>query len=943
MPRFVSLLALGAALWTSPAHAQEGMTPQAAQNDVDSIIVTGSRVARSGFNSPTPLTVVGQEQLRLNADNSVGDALNRLPAFRPQNSSAVLGFTQANTGSLLLDLRGLGAQRTLVLVDGRRSAPSTTQGTFDINLLPSNIISRAEVVTGGASAAYGSDAVAGVVNLILDTRLEGFRTEAKFGLSTHGDNEEYQFSAAYGSQIANGRGHFVIAGEYVDSAGMGDCFKYEWCSPDGTSLYFSTNNPGGPGANGLPGQTLGFVHMANMTEAGLISSGPLRGTQFNADGSVSADPFQFGLNASPAAFFMIGGSGRMLIHENLLLKAPFNRAAFFSNLDYDVTDSLTAFVQASYGRIHARAYGAQPFDNSLVIRRDNAFLPAEIAERLDEEGITQFNMGRKTTEGGLSQTDARRSHFRITAGLRGPLGTGWDWDAYYQYGETSSIQSSTNNRINANFTRALDSVRNDDDVPVCRSSLTDPGNRCSPINPFGVGNFSDAALDYAFGTAQSSFNYNQHVFAGNVRGEPFGTWAGPISLAAGAEYRVDEAYGTADPISASSGFFTNNSAPIDGRISVMEGYLETVVPLASDMAFAHRLELNGAVRQTHYSRRSVQNPKTTVNATTWKVGAVWEPIDGIRFRGTRSRDIRAPNMVELFSRLASTQTFVIDRLTNTNSGVTLPRRGNPALDPEKADTTSFGVVLAPDRSWIGSTVSLSVDYFDIEVEGAIATLGGQTVVTRCFEGRTEYCGFITRDPDTNLITRLENVNLNLDGLLVRGIDFEFLFSTDFDAISAGGNLTFRALATHNIELTTIDSTGTRTNRAGMNGFPTGEPSGVPSWTIDTSLTYSTGPLSLTVSTHTLTPGKFNVNLIGPEDAGYRPDLTNSINTNHLAGRTYVHLSGSYEMSENFEVFGSINNVFNKAPALGPSAVASYNPVLYDPTGRYFRIGLRGKF
>ncbi|HWL46665.1 MAG TPA: TonB-dependent receptor, partial [Sphingomonadaceae bacterium] len=676
IPGAVSLLAIGAVLCGSPSYAQDNAQPAAA-NESEMIVVTGSRVARAGFESPTPLTVVGQAQLQRNADTNIGEALNRLPSFRPQNSGSVLGFTQANTGSMLLDLRGLGAQRTLVLVDGRRSAPSTTQGTFDISLLPSNIVSRAEVVTGGASAAYGSDAVAGVVNLILDTHLEGFRAEGKFGVSTYGGDEEYQVNAAYGSDVANGRGHFVIAGEYVDSAGMKDCFHYKWCSPDGTSLYFSTNNPGGAGADGRPGQTLGYVHMANMTQAGLISSGPLRGTQFNADGSVSADPYVFGLNASPSAFFMIGGSGRMLIHENLLLKAPFNRFATFANLDYDVTDSISAFVQASYGRIHARANGAQPFDNGLLIQRDNAFLPDQIAAEMDQLGIADFTLGRQTIEAGLSATNARRSHFRITTGLRGPLGGGWDWDAYYQYGETSSVQSSTNNRINANFRRAIDSVIGPDGQPVCRSTLADPSNGCSPINPFGIGHFSPAALNYAFGTAESDFNYTQHVLAANLRGTPFNTWAGPVSVAAGAEYRSDKARGTADQISTNSGFFTNNAAPIDGNIAVVEGYMEAVVPLATDFAFAHRLELNGAVRQTHYSRKSVLNPKTTVDATTWKIGGIWEPVQGIRFRATRSRDIRAPNMVELFSRLASTQTFVIDRQTNTNINVTTFTGGNP--------------------------------------------------------------------------------------------------------------------------------------------------------------------------------------------------------------------------------------------------------------------------
>jgi len=942
----LTLAAVISSLATTPVLAQvsEDAGAQGATADnPETIIVTGSRVARSGFEAPTPVTVVGSEQLRMNSDTNVGEALNRLPSFRPQSSGAVMGFTQVNAGSLILDLRGLGAQRTLVLIDGRRSVASTTQGTFDLNLIPSNIISRAEVVTGGASAAYGSDAVAGVVNLIVDTRRTGFQAEGQFGISTHGDNEEYRLNGSFGSDVFDGRGHIVVAAEYVDSAGMADCFSYSFCSPDGISNYFSTVNPGGAGANGLPAQMLGYVHMANMTQAGLISSGPLRGTQFSPDGSVSSEPYVFGINASPTATFMIGGSGRMLVHENILLKAPYDRFATFVNLDYDVTDSISMFVQASYGRVHASAHGAQPFDNALVIRRDNAFLPASIAAQMDELGIDQFTLGRQTTEGGISQTEARRSNFRAATGLRGDLGGGWSWDAYYQYGETDNIQSSTNNKINANFTRAIDSVLNGSGVPVCRSTLADPGNGCAPANPFGIGNFSPQAIAYAFGTSQSNFHYTQHVVAANLRGEPFSTWAGPVSLAAGGEYRADSVLGTADPISARSGFFTNNAAPIDGDIKVVEGYAEAVVPLASDMAFARRLELNGAIRQTHYRRENSFNAATTVDATTWKIGGIWEPITGIRFRATRSRDIRAPNMVELFSEAASTQTFIADPITNANENVTTFTGGNAALAPEKADTTTVGVILSPDRAWLGATISFSVDYFNVEVDGAIATLGGQTLVNRCAAGITEFCQFVTRDPVTNRIVRLDNVNLNLNSLIARGIDFEFLFSTGLEGLSIPGELTFRALATNNIALTTIDSSGTRTNRAGMNGFPTGQLSGVPDWTIDTSLTYRSGPATVSIQTHTLTGGLYDVTLIGPEQPGYSVNLPNSINTNWLEGRTFVHLSASYKFSDRLEVFGSINNIFNATPPPGPTAVAPYNPVLYDPTGRYFRLGVRTSF
>jgi outer membrane receptor protein involved in Fe transport len=954
-----STLALAAFAPASAAHAQDAAqeTPDsaappaqgAASGEQAEVVVTGSRLARRGGDAPTPLTVVGQEQLQLLGDTNVGDALNRLPALRAQSGPTVVGFTQANAGSQILDLRGLGAQRTLVLVDGRRFVPSTTQGTFDLNLIPSNIIQRAEIVTGGASAAYGSDAVAGVVNIILDTRFNGIRASASFGISGAGDNQDYTANIAAGSDIFGGRGHIVIAAEYAKNDGMGDCYTRRWCSPDGDSDWFSTTNPGGPGANGLPFNILGYVHNANLTQAGLINNTALRGTQFNANGTTSSEPFIFGIGASPTASFMIGGSGRMFNHDNLLLKPPVERFTLFTHLDYDLTDSIRLFAEASFGRTNAMAYGAQPFDTGLVIRRDNAFLPADIAARMDQLGITQFNLGKRTTEAGLSVTRARRETFRLATGLRGDLGADWHWDAYYQYGETSSVQSSTNNRINANFTRAIDSTRNGAGQAVCRSSLGDPTNGCSPFNPFGIGQASAASIAYAFGTSQSNFRYTQHVVAANVRGSPFSTWAGEVQTAVGAEYRADTALGTADPIGSVSGFLTNNAAPIDGRINVLEGYAEASVPLARDFVLANLLEINGAVRQTHYSRDNSRNPSSTVNATTWKVGAIWEPVRFIRFRATQSRDIRAPNMVELFSLPASTQTFISENTivngtpVNFNGNVTTFTGGNSALTPERADTTTLGVVLRPDREWLGGTVTLSVDYFNVNLKGAIATLGGQTVVNRCNAGITDYCQFVTRDPVTRLLTRIDNVNLNLNRLIARGIDIELNASFPVNLFSRSGTLGFRGLATHNIQLTTVDSFGVRTNRAGMNGFPTGQTSGIPDWVFDATLSYATGPLTVAVQTHSLTGGKYNVDLIGPEDPGYSITLPNSVNTNRVAGRTYVHLSVNYDLSEHFTVFGVVTNIFNATPPPNPTAIGSYNPVLYDIVGRDFRIGVRANF
>jgi outer membrane receptor protein involved in Fe transport len=348
--RAIRLMMLGTALSSGVAQAQDVPAPDAnpaqaevaapetavsepaaefAAEDAD-IVVTGSRVLRSGFAAPTPVTVVGAERLQAFGDNNVGDALNRLPTFRPQSTPTSQGYTQANLGSQLLDLRGLGAQRTLVLLDGRRIAPSTTQGTVDVNLIPSAILGRTEVVTGGASAAYGSDAVAGVVNLIVDTRLKGFRGSAQYGITDEGDGEEVQVSLAYGSELFGGRGHIVLGGEYVNNDGVGDCFSRRWCSPDGISTYNVTTNSAGPGGNGQPATVVGLVRNATMTPAGLITNGPLRGTQFTSDGGVSQTPFAFGQNASPFALFMIGGDGANYFHRDLLISPPIERYSLFA-------------------------------------------------------------------------------------------------------------------------------------------------------------------------------------------------------------------------------------------------------------------------------------------------------------------------------------------------------------------------------------------------------------------------------------------------------------------------------------------------------------------------------------------------------------------------------------------------------------------------------------
>jgi outer membrane receptor protein involved in Fe transport len=947
----VGLLAVGAsaagAQTTAPVAGSNAGSAQAPAPE--EIVVTGSRLARSGFTAPTPVTSLSGAELQRNGDTNVATALNRLPAFRPQNTPLTQGFTQ--TGGMavqLLDLRGLGAVRTLVLIDGRRSSPTTTQGTFDLSFVPSNMVSRAEVVTGGASAAYGSDAVAGVVNLILDNKFSGAKAQAQYGLSRMGENKEIQASAAIGSDIFDGKGHVVVAGEFVRNRGMGDCFQRKWCSPDGVSFIYSIQNTT-PGLNGVPANVIAPLKNANMNLTGLISNTALRGTTFNADGSVRATPWTYGQLATPTAISAIGGEGEYYFTQGLLMAPPVQRFTLYENLNYDFSPSLSGYVNASYGQVNASGNTAPGLDSgSLVIRRDNAFLPAAIATRMDQLGLTSFNMGRVTREAGVAKTRAKRSNMRLATGLEGKIGGSWAWDAYYQYGRTDSDQNTVNNRITANFTRAIDSVRNAAGQAVCRSTLTDPTNGCAPLNPFGSNNISAAALAYTFGTAVQSYKFIQHVGAANIHGDLFELPGGPVSIASGVEWRRDTALGVGDPISSASGFFTNNTATINGHIETLEGYGEAVAPVLKDVAFFNLLELNGAVRRTHYTRGNIINANSTVNATTWKLGAVWEPVDFLRFRATRSRDIRAPNQVELFGGLAASGILTVDTKApgGTNSAVTPTfTGGSPSLAPEKANTTTFGAVLKPRAGLFGGTLRLSGDYYKIDLKGAIAQLGGQLIVNRCNAGDASFCALVTRDPTTGFITRILNQNLNLNSLKTRGIDIELNYRMPLSNLSASvpGAIDLRVLANHALELSTTDLSGFKVDRAGQNGWPPGQLSGVPDWTVDADLTYSVGSFSITGQMHFLTGGKYDVTLIGPEDSGYSPSLPNSISLNRMASRTYFNLAGSYDITKNVEIFGSVRNVFNVKPPIGPSSVNDTNPVLYDIVGQDFRFGARVKF
>ena len=956
----VSAMALIVGLVALPASALAQDEAAAAATDNGSqpaeIIVTGSRIARSGFTTPTPVTVIGDEQIARQGAANIAQVLNEIPAFRAQSTPATSAIFVSNLGASTADLRGLGGNRTLVLVDGRRVVASTVSGgsftpanTVDLNLIPSTLIERVETVTGGASAVYGSDAVAGVVNIIINRNLEGLRGTIQNGVTGEGDDQEFLASLAYGTHFSEDRGRFVIGAEYVNNRGAGDCYSRDWCAEN----YNTINIPfitGSTTERVFAGQPATLivpnVRTATSSINGIIQSGPLRGTEFRPDGTT----FQhdYGQYAGVGIFQGGGGDSVLPFYQFFPLSTPSERINVFSNLDYDVTDNLRLFVQGSYGRVKGHVLGASRRDvgpGAYVIQRDNAFLPAEVGTAMDEAGITSFNFGRIWNDIGPQLGVVKRETYRAVGGFDWSIGGSWKLDGYYQYGQTDYKQRGYNTTVNSRMKFAVDAVEAPDGSIVCRAVLLNnpAAAGCQPLNPFGSGAGSPEAFDYVTATSRQDTTLKQHVAALTLRGNIVDLWAGPLGFAGGVEYRKEEVTGTTDPISAANDFHTSPGGGIVGgkaSLNVKEGFLEVNLPLARDLPFARSAELSGALRVTDYSNSG--------QVETWKVGVDWEPIKGLRFRGTRSRDIRAPNIFELYGAPQSSFQSVQDGRTGTQFLVPTLLGGNPDLKPEIADTWTAGVIVSPDFGSAGS-LRMSADWFDISLDGAISTLGGQVIVDRCNAGNLALCALVDRaggDPN-GAITQIRNYNLNLNTLITRGWDIEAQYMLPLSSISSSwkGRMTFRVLGTFVKDFITIDSAGVSTDRAGMNGSAVSQPSGLPDYTINAYVTYDNDPFSAQLQLRYISSGVYNVSNVGPGQDGYDPLKPNSISDNSVGGVAYVNLNAQYTVWEDgdrsVQMFGVINNLFDKDPPNNlPSSYGPTNNVLYDVLGRSYRVGVR---
>ena len=1006
------VIAAGVAVPAAAQTAAQGADDTAAQQGTESaetaatdargeIVVTGTRIVRDGYQAPTPLTVLTREEIQNSSPtNNIADFVNQLPALagstRPSNSR--LNLSSGTAGINALNLRNLdnnsSGTRTLVLVNGRRSVASAITGVVDVNTIPQALVSRVEVVTGGASAAYGSDAVAGVVNFILDNKYEGLRLEGDSGITTYGDGFNYSFNAAGGMSFGGGRGHVLLAGEVAHRDGIFQVDR-DWNAIGflrfENPAYLANNNSGAP-------QFI-FVRNAgpvNSTPGGIVTNSAggaanrLRGLYFGGGGMVNQ--FVFGDMTFPSptgsAVPLRTVGGDRLVNDSgrrIGLDPRDDRQGVFGRISFEITDGIELFGEAAYNRQEVFFNSGPNLQTGIVLNATgctqtpvpitcNAFLLNTLgAARL--QGITSVTIATTSADLPFRVANNKREVQRYLIGAEGEFdafGRVARWDVYGQYGRADLREQLRNiqniPRINAARDAAFAPAGSGFPVGSIQCLINvdaNPNNNdpnCVPLNRLGLGVANPAAIAYVLGDPRRDQVLEQTMAGVNLSATPFATWAGDVSVAIGAEYRKEEVRGFVPdefrpvPILDAKGNVTGatnrwsvgNYLPTFGSYDVKEAYLETVVPLGLG------LEFNGAVRATDYSIAGY--------VTTWKVGATWQPIDDIRLRATRSRDIRAPNLNDLFQAGTANSDSVGNPgfVTGTSPPFVAPglppqagysysgfATGNRDLRPERSNQWNVGAVFAP--SFLPG-FNLAADYFDIRVNSGISSFSAQQIVNLCFLGEQAFCNAISIDPSRTqnpaqpyLIIRTQP--FNAASQKVRGVDLEASYRMPLDRLfgDVDGAFTLRGLASHYLEnrfKSGVPNTVVL-NTAGVNGGQ----GGTPSWIYRVSAAYDTDTFGITAVGRGVSAGKYVAN--GIECQTNCPVSTVNAPTyerNRVSGAFYVDLNVTNKFDAlgrgDGEFFVNVTNLFDADPILLPETGLAANSTYSDLLGRSFRVGVR---
>jgi iron complex outermembrane recepter protein len=852
------------------------------------ILVSGSRIDAPGFDAPTPNLHVDAATLAIGVRDNIAAALNDLPLFRGTTSPQTTA-TNTASGSAPIDLRGLGTSRTLVLLDGRRFA-----GDNDLNSIPSGLVKAVDVVTGGASAAWGSGAVAGVVNIVVDDLYEGAKLSARRGISSRGDAGEQQLSASLGFPFAGDRGHVIIGGEFLDNAGVTPKTSRR------TVGRWSTVSAGNGEFRITPD-----VGLANVAVGGLILSGVLAGKAFNPDGSVR----NFGYGETVGAA-MIGGEAPSNDDISALV-SPTRHYNLLARARLDLSDRVRVSAELRHSRAwEDHVWYGESNRGDITIAIDNAFLSSDLRAQMAAAGQSSFTMGRFNSDFPFPRIGYQRVTSQGTLALDGTFGRHWRWSGYASHGAYRNDIDTPGFELSANFAQAVDAVRDPaTGQAVCRVKLTNPSSNCVPINLFGEGAPSAAALAYVLGTPHQRATSTLDVGGISLRGEPLPLPAGRVSVAAGFEMRreaIDQKVGALD---AARAFRSVGFTAYSGSYLVKEGFAEIAAPLVGDTRFIKGLNLDAAARISDYGG-------LTGSIWSWKAGLSGGLLTGLTGRVSLSRDMRAPNLAELYSGQTIGYSTITDPAKGSSAYVMGLGGGNPALKPESADTFTFGLTYSPPHL---QRLRIALDYHDVHVRNVITTLGSQDIVTRCYQGSMAMCARVQRDGLGNVVSAATTY-LNLSRYRTNGIDADLAFGLPLSRRDESRSLIFRVMANW-VDRLVVDDGVNRLDYVGSQGNAFNI--GVPRWAANASIGYESRAFDLKLRGRLISAGKFNASV----------DIIN----NHIPAYAYMDMQVRARLlvarsPSRLELGFDVMNLFDRQPP--PASL--YSPY-YDVVGRYMAV------
>jgi iron complex outermembrane recepter protein len=966
-------LSTALALHQQPVHGQEAAGSDENPLEVADIVVTGTRITSSGYSAPTPTTVVDAADLQKSGQPNVFTTIARLPSL--QGSTGVTTGTNSTSSGLQglssFALRGLGTIRTLTLLDGQRVIGANVTGVPDVSQFPQLLIRRVDIVTGGASASYGSDAVGGVVNFVTDRRFEGFKAQASGGVTTYGDDEQYLVGLAAGRAFLDQRLHLSGSVEYDHEKGVpaGDFGE----SAPGARDWFHAATLANTGNtnNGSP-QYVYINHAQSYQYAkyGLITNGPLQGTAFDAAGNPFT--FTYGSNGVPARNaagtvtgcfpgFCVGGDNSGAVGIGTTLQSQVERKVGYGRIGWSLNDDNEIYATINWAQVDT---GNQPNPGSakqgLTIQCSNPFVPAATQAACAGAGITSFQYG--VTNAILPNifVEPSREQQRYVVGAEGSfnmVGTDWKYDSYYQHGQNTTDIRVSNMPLNPRYNQAIQATSLNGQT-VC-ANATARASGCVPLNIFGNPQQDPAALAYVvpeFGPFQHTVQ-KQDAASVAISGDPFSWYAGPVSVAFGAEYRkeqyrvVADAYGNgvtadspnndaypADPLLNTligGNWYAGNYHNGSGEYNVKEAFLETNVPFVDSDAWG-KANLNLAGRWTDYS--------TSGKVYTWKIGSTWQtPYEPVRLRAVFSRDVRAPNLSELFAAPVSINTPGITDPFNGGRTVTASANtiGNANLDPESARNLEVGVVLMNPDFLPG--FSASFDYYRIRVKDVISTLTAQQQVNFCFAGLQQFCNTFDLTPNSAFVTIQA---FNLAEIYTNGFDIETSYRLGLESLHLPGSITIRALATHVINNITdpgipgaVDVQNAGVNTPVTNGS-------TPKWKAYLTQSWDFEDMGVDLTERIISSGVFgNQYTVCQSNCPVSTVNNPTINYNHMAGAFYLDLGARYSVTDKVAAFIKIDNLLDRDPVASPQTNTGIdiNPFLYDTLGRMYRAGVRYNF